>query len=40
MTVDHQKMFFYAVLGIILGMALSGLWNSFVGTSIPALKAA
>jgi hypothetical protein len=32
-------MFMYAVLGILLGMALSGLWNSFVGGNIPALKA-
>lgn len=37
---DHKKMLMLAVLGVLLGMALSGLWNSFVGVNIPALKAA
>jgi hypothetical protein len=37
---DHKKMLMLAILGVLLGMALSGLYNSFIGTTIPALKAA
>lgn len=39
MEIPSLKHFGFVVLGILAGFVLVGLWNSFAGSAIPALKA-